>query len=438
MGSFLVVWSGQFVSTVGTLMTSLALAFWAFDATGRATELGLMVFFTFGPRIVLGPLAGALVDRWKRRTVLIACDLIAGAASVAVLILLVTGNLRVAHLYVLTFVMSAFGAFQGPAFIASATMMVPKAQHARMNGLMALIANASAIVAPALAGLLLPVIDLEGILLIDVATFLFATGTLLFVAIPEPVHEPLRHEAGPVRRIVSDIAEGFRYLWTVRSLLALQLVFSSANLFGTFFGVLLRPMILLRTGDSEIALASVQSMIGIGGAIGAAAIAVWGGPKRGRILFAISAFSAAFLLRGLAGLDVSIPWIAAFALAQSALLAVAGSSVRAVWQAKIPPELLGRVFSTLATIAGLLMMITMLSGGPLADRVFEPAMQSGGWLRAAAGRLVGTGPGSGIGLMVLCGGWIAAAICAGGLLFRSLRRIETTIPDYDARTEVVA
>ena len=429
---FLIVWSGQFVSTVGTLMTSLALAFWAFDITGRATELGLMVFFTYGPRVLLGPFAGALVDRWNRRTVLIVCDLLAGAASVAVLVLLLTGALQIWHLYVLTFLMSAFGAFQGPGFIASATMMVAKSQYARVNGLITLITNASAIVAPALAGLLLPPIGLRGILILDIATFLFAVGTLIAVKIPEPERSKGADGANPIRRILRDITEGLRFLWDVKILLGLQLVFSSANLFGTLFGVLMRPMVLLRTGDSEIALASVQSMIGIGGAVGALAIAFWGGPKRKKIVFALVLFSLAFLFRGLAGLEMQIPWIAAFALVQSALLALAGSSVRAVWQAKVPPEMLGRVFSTLGTIAGLLMMITMLAGGPLADRFFEPLMRTSGWAREFLGPFVGTGPGSGMGLLILLGGAIAAAVCAGAILFRSLRTVETTVPDHDA------
>jgi len=140
----------------------------------------------------------------------------------------------------------------------------------------------------------------------------------------------------------------------------------------------------------------------------------------------------AFLFRGLAGLEMQIPWIAALALAQSALLALAGSSVRAVWQAKVPPEMLGRVFSTLGTIAGLLMMITMLAGGPLADRLFEPLMRTSGWAREFLGPFVGTGPGSGMGFLILMGGVIAAAVCAGALLFRSLRTVEMTVPDHDA------
>jgi len=146
-------------------------------------------------------------------------------------------------------------------------------------------------------------------------------------------------------------------------------------------------------------------------------------------------FSLAFLLRGLAGANLSVGLIAALGLIQSAMLAFAGSSIRTIWQAKIPPQLLGRVFSTLATVAGLLMLTTMLAGGPLADRIFEPAMQSSPWLRNVVGNLVGTGPGSGIGLMILIGGAVAALICAGSLLLKPIRHIETSIPDYEEEHE---
>jgi len=435
MRPFLTIWSGQFLSQIGTLMTSLALAFWAFDVTGRATELGLMVFFTFGPRVLLGPFAGALIDRWNRRKVLIVCDLLAGVSSIAVLLLHLSDNLMIWQIYVLTALMSAFTAFQGPGFLASATMMVGKQHHGRVNGLLAFNANASAILAPAFAGILLPVIGLTGILVADVATFLFAIATLAAIRIPQPMPASASDSRGQVRRIITDIGEGFHFLRGVKALLWLQLAAASANLFGTLYGTLLRPLILLRTGDSEVALASVQSAIGVGGAVAALVLAFWGGPKRHRTLFGMGLFSLAFLLRGLAGANLSVGLIAALGLIQSAMLAFAGSSIRTIWQAKIPPQLLGRVFSTLATVAGLLMLTTMLAGGPLADRIFEPAMQSSPWLRNVVGNLVGTGPGSGIGLMILIGGAVAALICAGSLLLKPIRHIETSIPDYEEEHE---
>jgi len=185
LGRFTFIWVGQLASQVGTVVTSLALAFWAFEMTGRATELGLVVFFTMFPRIALGPFIGVLVDRWSRKKVLIVCDLLAGAGTVALLVLFLTGNLRIAHLYALTFFTSLFAAFQGPSLIAVATMMLPKRHYGRSGGMLTLFRRGSSLVGPALAGLLYPLIGLGGILWLDIATFLFAVGSLALVRIPE-------------------------------------------------------------------------------------------------------------------------------------------------------------------------------------------------------------------------------------------------------------
>ena len=182
LGRFVFIWSGQFLSQVGTLMTSLALIFWAYDLTGRATELALMAFFALGPRVLFGPLAGALIDRWRRKTVLLLCDTLAGLVSALVLVLLVSGNLRIWHLYMLTFTTGLFSVFQEPAFLASATMMVPSRHYGRTGGLTSLLTHASAILAPAFAGVLLPLIGLKGILIVDIGTFLFAVSTLVVTA----------------------------------------------------------------------------------------------------------------------------------------------------------------------------------------------------------------------------------------------------------------
>jgi len=432
MRAFFIVWSGQFLSQVGTLMTSLALAFWAFDITGRATELGLMVLFTYGPRILVGPVAGALLDRWNRRRMLIACDILAGVGSICVLALLLAGSLEIWHLYVLTFLTSTFAAFQGPGFIASASMMVPKRHYGRTSGLLMLAANASAIIAPALAGLLLPVIGLRGVLAVDIATFVFATVTLLLVPIPEP--EARSTQSRPVQQLLADIREGLKYLFSFRGYVIILIAAPVANLFGTVFDVLLRPLVLMRTSGSEIPLATVLLMIGVGGTAGAVAATLWGGPKR-KVPFSMAIFAIAFFLRAAVGLDLAISTIAILGLLQAACIALATSSITAMWQAKIPPVLQGRVHATRASVSGLLMLITMVAAGPLADYVFGPAMQAGNTLARVFGRMVGVGPGAGAGLLILLGNIVGGVVLASSLLFRSVRHVESTIPDHDEAIE---
>jgi len=434
LSGFFVVWTGQFVSTVGTLMTSMALTFWAFDVTGRATELGLMFFFTFGPRLIFMPIAGALLDRWNRKKLLIIADALAGLTSIATLALVHLDALEIWHLYVLTALLSTFGCFQNPGFTASATLMVPKKHYGRTSGLLMLTYSASSIIAPALAGILLPILGLKGILLVDLATFLVAVGAIALIPIPQPERDPAA-PIHPVRQIGRDLVEGFRYLFEHGKLFTLLSIHAGINMLGIFYDVLLRPMVLLRTGDNEIALATILSLFGFGGAAGALAVTLWGGPKKRRIPFSFLVYILAFALRAISGLKIGVFWLAAFAFGFSACLSLGTSAVRAFFQSKVPPALQARVWATFITMVTAGMQVTMLIAGPLADRVFEPAMQSGGALARLFGGLVGTSAGSGLGLLIFLGNLGAVIVFAIGYAFRSMRSLDVSLPDHDQTAE---
>ncbi len=432
MQEFLIAWSGQFLSQVGTLMTSLALIFWAYDLTGRATELALMAFFTLGPRVLFGPLAGAMVDRWKRKTVLLLCDCVAGLISGSILILLVSGNLQIWHLYMLTFFTGLFSAFQEPAFLASATMMVPKRQYGRTGGLTSLLTHASTILAPALAGVLLPWIGLRGILLVDIGTFLFAAFTLTLVEIPNP--EPATTATGrPVRQLIRDVGAGFRYLAGERSLLLLLLLFASTNFFGSAYSTLYRAMLLARTGGSEAAVVTVQLLIGIGGTAGALFVSLFGCPKR-RVHAILIGYAIGAFFRAMFGVNLGIPFIAAIGLITTISMAYAAGCSNALWQAKVPPAIQGRVLATRLALAGAISLITRLMAGPLADHLFEPAMAPGGSLAGTFDWLAGTGPGAGMGLYITLSCGVGTCVLLWGLLRRSIREIDVLVPDHAVLT----
>ena len=429
LGRFAFIWSGQFLSQVGTLMTSLALIFWAYDITGRATELALMSFFALGPRVLFGPIAGAMIDRWKRKTVLLLCDGAAGVITGLILVLLVLGDLQIWHLYMLTFFTGLLGAFQGPAFLASATMMVPSRHYGRTGGMTSLLTHGSAILAPAFAGVLLPLIGLRGILIADLATFLFAAFTLALVEIPEPERGAQRPDRS-ARQLLRDVGAGFRYLTDHRSLLFILLLFASTNLFGSAYSTLYRAMVLARTGGSEAAVVMVQLLIGVGGTAGALFVSFFGSPKR--IVPAILiGYALGALFRALLGVDFGLPVIMTFGLITTACMAYAAGCSNALWQAKVPPAMQGRVLATRLALAGAVSLITRLIAGPLADHVFEPAMQSGGSLSPVFGWLAGTGPGAGMGLYIALSCGAGACVLLWGFSRRSIREIDTLVPDHD-------
>jgi DHA3 family macrolide efflux protein-like MFS transporter len=430
MRAFMIITLGQVLSLLGTAMSNFGLTIWAYQETQQATALALIGFFFVTPQVILAPLAGVMVDRHNRRLMMMLSDLAAGCTTILQLALYATGHLEIWHLYVTALIAGTFQTFQWPAFSAAISTMLPKEQYGRASGMQQLGNSAVGIVAPALAGALLGFIGLTWILLIDVVTFSFAIGALLFVQIPQPETT----EAGREGRgsIWKESAFGFRYILARPSLLGLQLVFFCGNLFSALGFTLFAPMILARTQSNELIFGSINSIAGVGGVVGGLAMSAWGGPKR-RVHGVLAGWILTSLLgEVLLGLGRGLPVWAVSAFAFSFFIPVINGSNQAIWQSKVPPDIQGRVFSIRMLIAWLISPLARLVAGPLADQVFEPAMEAGGSLAGTFDWLVGTGPGAGMALILVFAGIGAMLSGVGGYLFRLVRDVEQILPDHDA------
>lgn len=426
--AFAVIWTGQAVSAVGTRMTSFALVYWTWERTGEATPLALLTFFAFGPMVLLSPLAGALADRVDRRGLMLASNAGAAGATAALLALHAAGALTVPWIYTLQAVASAFRALQMPALGASATLMVPKAAYARAAGLVASAENGAALLGPVAAGLLIGPIGLAGVMALDLATFVVAVVALAVAEVPQPAAGDTRTRPGLWR----DSLVGCSYIFGRPGLAALQTVLFAVNLMLTGSLALLPAMVLARTGSDELALGTVQSALGLGGICGGVVLGIWGGPRRrihGVLVSAACAGLAGLVPLGLAG---TVPGWAAAAFALALFIPVVNGCNQTIWQLKVPPELQGRVFAARRLVAQLSIPLAMLAVGPLADRLFEPALAPSGALADLAGGLVGTGPGAGIALMFLLAGLAAGAGSLAGYAVPRLRAVESELPDHDA------
>lgn len=449
MRTFLVVWIGQVVSLFGTSLTQFALTIWAWQLTGEATALALVGLFSYGPTVILSPIAGALVDRWNRKLVMMLSDLAAGMSTIAVAILYVSGNLEIWHLYVAGFFTGAFQSFQFPAYSAAVTMMLPKEQYARASAMLAMADSAARIFAPAIAATLLVFIGIGGILFIDIVTFLFALGTLAWAYIPQPKKSADEEVNKAEGNLLQETLFGFKYIIARRGLLGVQMIFFLLNLFSTMGFTLLAPMILARMesggvstaflptprdGENigEIALGVVQSAMAIGGLLGGIALSIWGGPKRRihGVLFGMMASSLiGTVLFGLA--RTPLVWIIT-GLVGSLFIALLNASNQALWQSKVDPNVQGRVFAVRMWIAQITIPLAMLIAGPLADRVFEPAMMPDGALAGTFGGLMGTGAGAGMALIFVITGILSMASAVIGYLIPAIRNVEDLIPDHEA------
>jgi MFS family permease len=424
MSGFTVIWFGQLISLLGTGMTRFALTIWAYQETGSATALALVAFFSFGPVVLVSPVAGALVDRWNRKLVVMISDLAAGTTTIILLLLYTTGNLQIWHLYVMGALAGAFESFQFPAFSAAMTMMLRKEQYSRANGMMSVAEAASGIAAPLLAGILLTLIGIGGVMTIDVITFVLAVTAVLITHIPQPATTDVGTQAQG--NLWQESLFGFRYIWARPSLLGMQMMFFLSNFFGGYSWVLLAPLILARTNNNELLLGTVQSALGIGGL----ALSLWGGPRNkvhGVLMgMALSALFGSFVL----GIGQSLNTWLVGAFFSMFFIPVLNGSNQAIWQAKVAPDVQGRVFATRRLIAQITAPLAMLTAGPLADRLFEPAMQAGSRWANLFGWLVGVGPGAGIGLLFVITSLIGAFAALMGYTIPAVRNIETILPDY--------
>ncbi|MCL7453341.1 MAG: MFS transporter [Anaerolineae bacterium] len=422
--TFLVIWSGQLVSLTGSGLTGFALGVWVYQRTGSVTQFALISLFTALPGIVFSPLAGALVDRWDRRWAMILSDAGAGLCTLIVALLLAANRLEVWQIYILMALSSTFSAFQWPAYSASITQLVPKEHFGRASGMVQLGEAFAQIASPTLAGVLIGVIRVEGIILIDFLTFIFAVVTLSLVHVPKPkATEEGKAGQGSLLR---EAAYGWKYIRARPGLLGLLLLFAATNFTSGIVQVLFTPLVLSFT--TAAVLGTILSIGGLGFLGGSLTMSAWGGPK-----VRVYGIYVSLLLQGVvlfaAGFPPQVTVLAAAAFLYFFNHPIVNGCSQAIWQSKTAPDVQGRVFAVRRMIAWSSLPLAYLAAGPLADQVFEPLLAEGGALASSVGQIIGTGEGRGIGLLFIILGIVSLLATAVGILYPRLRQVETELPD---------
>jgi DHA3 family macrolide efflux protein-like MFS transporter len=367
MRPFFTIWTGQVFSLLGSELVQFALIWWLTTTTGSATTLALATMMAVLPRVFVSPIAGALVDRWNRRMVMMVADALSALTVVVLAVLFATDAIQVWHVYAAMFVRSACAAFHWPAMQASTTLMVDEKHLARVAGLNQALQGVGAIVAPPLGALLLAVLPMQGILAIDVVTAMLAVASLFLVHVPQPERARMaEQESRP--SMVSDLREALRYLRGLPGILMVIAIAMLVNLL-IFPGLSLQPLLVTKHfGGDALQLAGLQSAFGIGMVTGGITLSIWGGFKRRSLtgLLALALNGVGFAVVGLAPAN-------AFPLAVGAMFfawfmnPIANGALFAVLQSVVPSEMQGRVFTLLQSAAGAMIPLGLVIAGPLAD-----------------------------------------------------------------------
>ncbi|MEO0409734.1 MAG: MFS transporter, partial [Cyanobacteria bacterium P01_A01_bin.135] len=284
MQRFIRIWAGQLVSTIGSYMTVFALMIWAWGETGSATSLALVTFFSQLPRIAVMPLAGIIVDRFSRKRLMLLGDVVAMGCTLAIALLYGGDRLQVWHLYGAVALYGCFGQIQNLAYSSSIALLVPKQDYTRAESMVAAVNYSGAVFSPILAGSLYPVIGLQGIIAIDLVTFLVAFATLMSAKIPRPAPDAdLDASSEAIASKLagwSNLTTGFRYIFNQRGLIAMVIAFSLFAIPSDIGKALYNPMILARSGGDAQVLGAVTTAAGVGGVLGALLLSWRGGFKR--------------------------------------------------------------------------------------------------------------------------------------------------------------
>lgn len=419
---YLILWVGQTLSNLGTSLGAFSLGVWMFQTTRSTTMFAGMMLSATLTALLMAPIAGSITDRIDRRKVLLFANVSSGLITLVMAAAFYTGQMKPWYGYVIASVMTGLGIFQGSAFVASASMLLPRSMLVRTSSMSQTAATITSMLGPLLAGILVARISYHGVILIDTATFTLATLSVLIVRIPRPAAAAGRGRG----HLLHDAKLGWNYISERPGLLRLLILFAAANFSVGIVQALLTPLILSFATPQE--LGAVESAGAFGLLLGGLGLIIWGGP-RNRILGILGAFLAQALILLLGGLQPNVPLVTLAVFAFMLASPVIASSSQAIWQSKVALDLQGRVFAIRSVIATAAMPLAFALAGPLADRVFEPLMAPGGALAGTFGALIGVGRGRGVGLLFIVLGLFILLVVLLSALSPRLWKIESEIPD---------
>ena len=385
---FFTIFTGQAFSLFGSSLVQFALIWYLTQKTGSATVLATASLFGMLPQILLGPIAGTVVDRGNRRLIMILSDATIAIFTLLLAYLFWSGSVEIWHIYLISAVRSAGGAFHYPAMAASTSLMVPKEQLSRVSGANQTMQGLVSIVAPPVGALLVAVMATENMLMIDVVTALMGITPLLFFYVPQPKQEE-HHESAPRKSFMQDMGAGVKYMVSWPGLLMMGMMATMLNfLLGPTTA--LTPLLVTKYfGKGALELGSLDSFFGIGMIAGGITLSIWGGFKKKIVtsLSGIILFSVAILAIAIAPADKFWMMVAAMFLI-GFMLPMANGPIHALFQTLIEPNMQGRVLSLVSSVAQAMMPLGLIIAGPVTDAT---SYQTWFWIAGILNLVIGVG-----------------------------------------------
>ncbi len=396
MKNFIALWIGEFVSGIGSGMTTFALSVYIYETTGSVSYVSAIVLASFLPMILLSPPGGALADRYDRRLLMLIGDLFSGLGILFVLFNISTGSANILYIVAGVGFNGVFAALLEPSFRAAVTDLLSKEDYAKASGMTQMASGARYLISPILAGIILTRYDIQTVLIIDICTF-FVTVAIISI-IRKSISKPLKevHQG-----IWDEIKDGFSVLKSSKGINNLVLFMAGVCFFMGFLQTLLVPMVLALSDKQTLGI--LESVCAVGLVAGSVIISALGINKGYvRTLSLAGIFASVFMAMSgvVANLYVIGTGIFLFFLS----LPFMNTSADVLVRNNVDNEIQGRVWGIIGLVSQIGTAFAYALSGLLADNVFEPLLAENGILADNIGRIIGTGQGRGIGLMLIISG----------------------------------
>lgn len=412
---FLLLWTGEFISAIGSGLTSFGLSVYVFEQTGKASWAALITLLAFLPALLLSAVAGVLADRYDRRILMVLGDSLSALGLVYILVCMLLGEASILQICIGVTISSIFSSLLDPAYKATITDLLTKEQFSKASGLVQVAGSAKYLISPILAGFLLHVSDIKLLLILDIGTF-FITVTAALV-VRKGLKAKEYDEAA--KSFIREFAEGWGAVSKNKGVLILVIMASAITFCLGFIQTLSTPMVL--AFSSSKVLGSIETFSAMGMLVSSALIGFFT-IKKGYIkMLSLSLFGAGIFM-AMFGLRENVMLIAGSGFLFFLMLPFANTSLDYLIRTNIPNELQGRAWGLIGVISQLGYVVAYAVAGVLSDYVFRPLFIEGGALSKSVGRIIGTGAGRGTGFLIILAGGL---LCVVALLLYQLKAVRT-------------
>ncbi|MFO3665055.1 MFS transporter [Anaerococcus sp. ENR0831] len=428
MKKFILLWIGEMISNIGSGMTAFALSLYIYNFTGKVSDIAMLSLISFLPAILINPIGGILADRYDRRVLMIMGDVLSGLCLLYILYIIRSSDSMsdtIVPIFIAIGVSSIFLGILEPAYKSTVTELISSDNYDKASGLLQLAASSKLLISPALAGIILAKSNIDLILIIDISTVLF---TIIILTI---IRNSLKNDENTIeenidkttteKNIIKELRDGLEIIRGNKGVSNLVFLMFLACFLMAFIQVLVRPMILIIANEKMLGIA--ESICAFGILVGSGFIGIRGIKLRYARSLGIGGIISGIFI-SLAGFSSSLIFIVIFIFVFFITLPFINASADALVRNSIPNSLQGRAWGIIGFLTQIGIVAAFLISGPIVDNVFEPMMREDGILSNTFLRIIGVGPGRGIGLLLIIVGILFSIVFAFTLNNKNINQME--------------